>query len=278
MRFVSVSMISVLSSLVLLGCGVEDEGSTEPSAEESADAADVALGSTTQAVTWSGSTYSCTGGACYTDLGLSANRTCFLGGIYGSLHEAGVSIFRYADGHYKLRIGTPDGQKLSATAICISGATNLIQKYWSGGDAATAIGGTVTSTRRCFLTQIENNVVNRGFDNTGDYARVWKDSVGNWFLGGSLSGGATSTAGAVCIDVPSDRGTWGIVANAGAGNTVAFDVAEDTGGVVCGLTKLGGNFTTNSFSDGLGLDYNAGTHFWNVKAINGKQATIHCVR
>jgi hypothetical protein len=280
MRVYSVSMISVLSSLVLLGCGVEDEDSAGLMADESADAqADApALGSTQQAVSWSGSTHSCTGGTCYVDFGVTTNRTCFLGGIYGSLNDASASILRYADGRFKLRLGSPAGQRIAATAICVSGNTNTAEGFWTGGNAATPITGTVTATRRCFLTQIDNNVVVRGFDTTSDYARVWKDSAGKWYVGGSLSGGAGTRASAVCIDVPGDHGTWGIVSNPGAGNTVAFDLAEDIGGVACGLTKLGGNFTTNSTSDGLGVDYNAGTRFWNIKAINGKQAAASCVR
>ena len=89
---------------------------------------------------------------------------------------------------------------------------------------------------------------------------------------------ANASAAAVCVDVPADYGTWGIVSNPGAGNTVSFDLAEDLGGVACGLTKLGGSFITNSTSDGLGVNYNAGTRFWNVTAVNGKQAAASCVR
>jgi hypothetical protein len=281
MRVFSVSMVSVLSSLMLLACGVEEEDSAGELGDDSADVDDATggkLGTVEQSVVWGGTTQTCSGGTCYFDYGVTAGRTCYLAGLWGSLNDASASILGYADGRYKLRLGVPVGQRLNATVICIGTKTNFREGFWTGGNAATPINGTVTASRRCFLTQIDNNVSVRGFDTTSDYARVWKDGAGNWYLGGSLSGGAGTRAAAACVDVPADYGLWGIVSNPGAGNTVAFDLAEDTGGVACGLTKLGGNFTTNSTSDGLGIEYNAGTRFWGIKAVNGKQAAAICVK
>jgi hypothetical protein len=277
MRFSSLSAFQVACGLALFGCGVQDVGAPGEVPDDGAE--DVALGETEQSVAWTaGSFHSCTTGTCFVDLGPSSDRTCFLAGIWGSLSNASASILSYADGRVRLRLGTPVGQRIGAMAMCVAGNTHAIDAFWTAGHAATPINGTVTSSRRCFLTEIDNNVSVRGFDNTTDFARVWKDSSGQWFLGGSVASSAGTRAAATCVDIPDDMGTWGIVAGAGAGNTVGFDLAENVGGVVCGLTKLGGNFTTNSLSDGLGIDYDAGTRLWNIKAVNGKQATAICVR
>lgn len=270
MRFSSV----FAASLALAACGVE---APEEAADGPAETEDVTLGQTEQDLSWVLATpHSCTGSACYFDLGPTTDRTCFLSGLWGSMSSGSASVLTYADGRYKLRIGAPVGRTITAFATCIAATSHRIEGFWTGGHAATPINGTVTSTRRCFLSEIDNNVTTRGFDTTSDYAQVWKDGSGQWYIGGSLSGGSNARAAATCVDVPNDNGLWGIVAN--PGGDVGFDLAENVGGVACGLTKLGGNFTTNSGSDGLGINYNAGTRFWNIRAVNGKQATTICVR
>ncbi|MBK7540082.1 MAG: hypothetical protein IPI49_32950 [Myxococcales bacterium] len=261
------------SVFALMGCAMEEEG-TEPT--DLGVSQDDALAETEQAVSATGLYhYQCTTGNCAFDLGTTTGRSCFLGGISGSLDQGGATIYAIVGGTYRLSLIHAPGQRIGATAVCVAPKTNAITASWRGGQSATPINGTVTSSRRCFLTGISNTSgYVRGFDTASDYAQVWKDPNGQWFLGGSLAGGADTWASAVCLDLPVDQGIWGIVA--GAGSTVGFNLAYNSNGVACGLSKLGGKFLTNSFSDKLGIDYDAGTRYWNIKAVNSKQATAVC--
>lgn len=258
------------TAFALGGCAMDAEGSEVDPLD------DQTLADTEQAVSAFGVFhYQCTSGNCAFDLGSTTGRSCFLGGISGSLDEGGATIYPIVGGTYRLSLIHAPGQRIGATAVCVAPKTNAITASWRGGQPATPINGTVTSSRRCFLTGVSNvSGSNRGFDTASDYAEVWKDSSGQWFLGGSLASGADSWVSAVCLDLPVDQGIWGIVA--GSGSTVGFNLAYNSSGVACGLKKLGGRFLTNSFSDKLGIDYNSGTRYWNITAVNSKQATAIC--
>lgn len=268
------TLLAATSSVFALGgCAMDAEG-TEVDPLGAPD--DETLAETEQAVSATGLYhYQCTSGNCSFDLGTTTGRSCFLGGISGSLDDGSATIFAAVGGIYRLSLIHAPGQRIGATAVCVSPKTNAVTASWRGGQPATPINGTVTSSRRCFLTGISNVSGSvRGFDTASDYAEVWKDPSGQWFLGGSLSGGADSWVSAVCLDLPVDQGIWGIVA--GSGSTVGFNLAYNSNGVACGLKKLGGRFLTNSFSDKLGIDYDAGTRYWNITAVNSKQATAIC--
>ena len=49
-------------------------------------------------------------------------------------------------------------------------------------------------------------------------------------------------------------------------------------GWACGIKKLGGHFTTNSYDDGVWIGYNNGISMWELNAVNGKQTTTDCVK
>lgn len=279
------SMASMISLLALGGCAVDgaEAGDEEAETANGTDASDLgdalpATGEVHQAVSAIGFyEYYCSSGTCNFDIGSTTGRTCFLGGIWGSLAGGGsASIYPIVGGTYRLHLHHGTAQKIGARAICISGTTNLTRASWRGGDAATQIHGTVTSKRRCFLDGISNESGDyTGFDTSSDYAKVWKDSAGKWYVGGSLSGLADSFVTATCVDIPTDRGLWGIVAN--PGGSVGFNTAYNaSGGVACGLNKIGGKFTTASYSDGLDVNYNSGTRYWDISAVNDKQGETVC--
>jgi hypothetical protein len=266
-----VSVLAATSALALAGCGVEEEDGAELDAEGLGELADV----TQEVASTSISTHACSTIDCSFDLGSSSNRTCFLGGIWGSLDQGAADIYPIVGGTYRLRLRHTVGQTVTARAICISGSTNQARASWRGGQPATPIYGTITANRRCFIAGVSNQSGDvRGFDTASDYAEVWKDSSGRWFLGGSLSGSADTFVSTVCVDIPADYGLWGIVA--GAGGTAGFNLAYNDGGVVCGFKKLGGKFTSSASGDGIGLAYNSGNRYWSVSAVNSKQATLIC--
>ena len=48
--------------------------------------------------------------------------------------------------------------------------------------------------------------------------------------------------------------------------------------MACALSGIGGNFDANSFTDGVSVDYNSGTRYWEMTVINGKRGWGNCVR
>jgi hypothetical protein len=281
-------MASMISALALGGCAVDGAEAGDEAAvldDDASDASDAdsvaqlpATGEVRQAVSAIGFyDYYCSSGTCNFDIGSTTGRTCFLAGVWGTLAGGAASIYPIIGGTYRLHLNHLPFQRIGARAICISGTTNRTTASWRGGQTATQIRGTVTSQRRCFINGVSNESGDtNGFDTGSDYTQVWKDSAGKWYLGGSMSGLADPYVSAVCVDVPTDRGLWGIVAN--PGGTVNFNTAYNaSGGVACGLNKLGGKFTTPSFSDGVDVGYNSGTRYWDITAVNDKQAQTTCV-
>lgn len=271
MKSLSFSAVMLASSLSLLGC-VGDEAATDgtdPTTEDGADA----LGEVKQEVAAYGLwNYGCTSAFCNYDIGTQTGRTCFLGGVSGDLRD-GYAIVSRLNGRFRLELRAATNKTVGATAICISGNTNLTTASWKAGLPAKQILGTVTSTRRCFLSGLFNANAVDGFDNAGDFAEVWKDTNGNWWLGGNQAGGGDPNAYATCVDIPASAGVWGIVAP--SSGTASFNMASNPGGIACGLTKAGGPLTGGG-SDGVNIAYNSGTHFWTFTASNSKQGQALC--
>jgi hypothetical protein len=48
--------------------------------------------------------------------------------------------------------------------------------------------------------------------------------------------------------------------------------------VACLLSGVGGPFTRSDFSDGVSIDYNSGTRYWEMTVTNGKRGWGNCVR
>lgn len=281
----SFSLIALaLSSFSLVACMSADADDAGDAADEvaAADAADAPADKLEtgevrqQLAAWGIVGYSCAGTgayttACYHDLDTIVGRTCFLAAVGGDLRDGGVSVVRL-NGNWRLEMYAAPGKTVSANAVCISGATNTTNATWTGGTAAKEIGGTVTSKRRCFLTNILNlNTTYNGFDNPSDYGKVWKDSAGKWWIGGSIAGSGTPLVGAICMDPPSYHSVWGIVGPA------SFPMATDVTDVACGLTRIGGQYTGVA-SDYLNINYNFGVHDWTFTASANKNGTADCVR
>lgn len=229
-----------------------------------------------QLAAWGIGGYSCYGSgtyttACYQNMDTIVGRTCFLSGVGGDLRDGAVSVVRL-NGNWRLEMFAAPGKTVSAGVTCISGATNITNATWTGGTAAKEITGTVTSKRRCFITNVMNlNSTYNGFDNSADYGKVWKDSAGKWWLGGSIVGSGTPLVGAICVDVPSYHSIWNII---GAGS---FTAATGVTNVACGLTKVGGQYIGGA-SDSLNINYSFGVHDWIFSAGANKFGTSDCVQ
>ncbi|WP_375760939.1 hypothetical protein [Corallococcus exercitus] len=266
--------------LFAVGCGGDpmmDEAAANAAVTEAAAPAapeDASLATSEQGVALGGTYWwgTAANGLTSTAIGTSTNRTCFLTGVQGNLKGtswAGVGVFQYA-GNWEIFVNQSNGKALSSGVQCINTATNRTPEVsWYDGQAAKLLGA-VTADRRCFLTQVE---AAGGFTANADYARVWNDGY-NWYLGGNL--GAAGGARAVCVDVPSDAGGWLWI----AGNPGSFthNLAYNPGGVACMLSGIGGNFSTSNYTDGVSIDYNSGTRYWEMTVSNSKRGWGNCVK
>jgi hypothetical protein len=254
-------------ALVALGC----VGSPD------ADAATESVGASSEAFSgyW-GYSYGTTGNAVI-DIGSSTDRTCFLTGVTARPStNAEVSILPDGSQDWVLTVD-PNYQGMGgAFASCVgsaAGRTPVV--YWAGGPAKNL--GAVTASRRCFLTAVRMEL---GFNQDGDYVRIFTgldaNGVNSWWLGGVQSSqDSYVSAGAVCIDVSGDDGSW--VYQAGDIGTTTIPLAYNPGGVDCFLTGIGGRFVTGNWNDGVFITNQVGINQFTLTTVNGKTGWANCV-
>jgi len=271
MKSTIIASLVATAALAGAGCAI-DEAGDEPG-DEPAD--EVLTGQTQQEVSSFGIwNWGCSSGPCALDLGVITGRTCFLAGVWGNLQPSSggysqVQVIQ-SGGHWGLQI-VPAGNPLGGTAVCIPGTT-VKQGSWFSGAAETNLGS--GAQRRCFLSGVINI---DGMTNWTDYLRV-RQVAGTWFLGGNIPAGKDTRAAAICVDVPTAGGDFGMVVSDGFSNLHAAVQDNNPWGWACGLKKLGGHFTTNAWNDGVWLEYNNGISMWELNGVNGKQATVSCVK
>ncbi|HZI14188.1 MAG TPA: hypothetical protein VE153_27720 [Myxococcus sp.] len=265
-------MLAVPLAAFAVGCGGEPlDETTEPAAGGEA------VAQTEQAVGLGGSYWWGTSNNGYTSttIGTATNRTCFLAGVFGNLQPAATGSWLSAGtfmnaGNWVIFVNHYASKALATSVHCINTAANRTPEVsWYQGGAAKLLGA-ATAQRRCFLTGVDGA---GGFKSTSDHVRVWNDGT-NWWLGGNLSG--QGGASALCVDLPEDHGGWLWV----AGNPGGFteNLAYNPGGVACLLSGVGGPFTRSDYSDGVSIDYNSGTRYWEMTVTNGKRGWGNCVR
>lgn len=267
--------LSPLLSLILAcaGCAAEADTATGSADNEAGNEAQTA-----QAVGLSGgySWGTTTNGFVSTSIGTGSGRTCFLTGLTGNLgaglsDETEAGVFLDSAGTWDIFTFHYASEALNSTAQCINAATNRTdEKSWFQGSNATWLASAADPKLRCFLTYVDGN---GGFARDSDYVRIWNDGA-NWWLGGSISGGGG--AGAVCVDVNADYGSWEWVAGDPGGFTA--NLAYNPGGVACLLTGVGGHFTANDWNDGVKITYNGGILTWQMSVVNGKAGWATCVQ
>ncbi|RKH10371.1 hypothetical protein D7Y13_23360 [Corallococcus praedator] len=274
--------LAVPFALLAAGCGAELDGQglpedVQPEAAVAADAPEslaqveqgVALGGTY----WWGTSNN--GNTTYT-IGTTTGQTCFLTGVQGNLKPTVAGNWSSAGtymsgGNWFVYVNHNNSKALGTGVQCLATSTGRTAEVtWRQGTAAKLLGA-VTADRRCFLTRLEAST--GAFTTGDDEVKVWNDGL-NWYLGGDLSG--TGGGRAMCVDVPTGQGSW--LWGSGYGGGFTENLAYNPGGVACLLTGLGGPMTTSSFTDGVSIDYNSGTRYWEMTVVNGKRGYASCVK
>jgi hypothetical protein len=236
--------------------------------------------------------FGCAGNCGSTDLGTTTGRTCFIAGIRGNLAPTSSVFISSSGGHWWLNVSPNASNTLWADATCLSSATNRVGEFVQTGNGTTTIAAGATGTRKCYLTRVASNIgAQRAFLLDSDHVRVIKKADGTWDLTVSQQQFASATVGAMCVDVP----TLVVAALEQApDNSVVTDfVTADTINTACALRGVGGQFATNSSTDGARIeplsatpdmavgphDMGSGTNGpgWWVEAHNGKSAWYACV-
>jgi hypothetical protein len=260
--------IVMAAGFAAAGCAVEDGSDVGPVGEAAQEVSSFGI--------WS---WGCASAPCSLDLGTATNRTCFLAGVWGNLQHAGtysqVDVVRAPNITGQLRWGlqvVANSQPLGGTAVCIPGAV-AATGTWANGAAEVNLGAG-NASRRCFLSSVRNT---NGFTAASDFVRVRKVGT-SWFVGGNQQPGRGVVASAVCVDVPSATGDFGLVAGEGSSFLDRPVVDNNPSGWACGLRLIGGHFTANNYGDGVWLGYNNGISQWQASAVNGKSLTAYCVK
>lgn len=263
-------LVPLLTPFVALGCLDSDDLVFDTDLEE-----------TTQEVSGTlVNTYTCSS-SCSFFLGMTTSEgVCFLGGVRGRVGadpHFSAHVLANSSGHYQLRLDSyaTSGQTITATTVCVSPAANVRLGEWSTYDGVPSIQiPNTTASSKCFLAGFTADGAMTSYN---DSVRTWRSASGTWFLGGSAaSGNGYLSARAVCFDA-SDRGTWSW-GQGSSGTTTGNLASNSTGGVACGLTELGGNYTTGSGSDGVHVGYNSATARWVWTFKNFKHAHAACIK
>ena len=261
--------ILVCVSLVLAGC--MDDGDTVD---------DPVLGTTAQDITHNnGTQYNCPTGTCTFTLTSALNQMCFLRGVYGDLWRFGsVKVARGRSFSWVLTIQAPQNNNLRVTTECVTvsgpvtSALFHTQTYQGGWGVYHG-----TSTSRCFLSEV-----------TEGYGDAFNDFTTNFYIARtpgtndltmyppSFPQGAEVTLGMQCAEIPSLVGDWSW--GNGTNTTVTQPPLITSGGSTkaCGLTGIGGIFSTQSTSDGIETQYSDPQWGWYISPWKG--IYVECVQ
>jgi hypothetical protein len=265
-------MKAILWSLVVwsfAGC-MEMEGSPE-------------LGATEQAVTtpWV-TTHSCATGAC-TDMTISGSgaSVCFITELDGDLaHEGSARIHKGFGSVWFLDILSPNNNNIQVRTACINlrGTDPQTLVRWSSQSQHNPVFHGTANTR-CFLSEVtaNNTAAFTTFDNNFFIANQQPGPFDYMVLGAFPSSpGANVTIGMECFATPSLLA--GLAYGNGSPNPVnnTLLTGADAQGAVCGLTGLGGLFSTPSTLDGI-RTYKFDTS-WGWEASGWKGIWGQCVR
>jgi len=239
------------------------------------------LGDTEQAVTTPGVTsHTCASGSC-PNLVISGSgaSVCFLTELDGDLaHGGSVRIHKGFGSAWFLDITSPSNNNIKVGTACInlrSGNSPTLVTWSSQSQHNPVHHGTASS--RCFLSEVTANNTSAflAFD-TSFFIANQQPGPFDYGVLGTFPSGANVTIAMECFGTPSVLA--GLAYGNGSpnpvnGTLVTGDTAQD---VVCGLTGLGGLFSTASTSDGI-RTYRSGTA-WGWEASAWKGIFGQCVR
>lgn len=241
------------------------------------------LGAAEQAVTTPWVTnHTCGSGSC-TDMVISGNgaSVCFITELDGDLaHGGSARIHKGFGSVWYLDIISPSNNNIKVGTACInlrSGNPQTLVTWSSQSQHNPVYHGTASS--RCFLSEVtaNNTAAFLTFDTSFFIANQQPGQYDYGVLGAFPSApGANVTIAMECFGAPSLLA--GLAYGNGSPNPVnntlvTGDSAQD---VVCGLTGLGGMFSTASTTDGI-RTYRSGTS-WGCEASGWKGIWGQCVR
>lgn len=255
----------IVSSCALAGCmALEDS----PALEDTEQAV------TTPVITIS----SCASGACSNRVISGAGASvCFFTEIDGDLaHGGSVRIHKGFGSVWFLDMLSPSNNNLRVVTACINlRSPQTLVGFSSQSQTEPVYHGTANS--RCFLSEVTANNTSAflGFD-TSFFIANRPSGPNDYGVLGVFPSGADVSIAMECFETPSvlaglafGNGT----SHAVNGTLVTGDTAQN---VVCGLTGLGGVFSSPSTSDGI-RTYRSGTT-WGWEASPWKGIWGQCVQ
>lgn len=253
----------LISSLIVSSLGFVGCAEPEPSP---------ALEDTDQAVTTPHVTVStCASGSC-PNLVISGTgaSVCFFTEIDGDLaHGGSARIHKGFGSVWFLDLLSPSNNNLKVVTACINLRASPTLVTWSSQSQSNPVfHGTASS--RCFLSEVSVNNTSAflRFD-TSFFIANQQPGPSDYGVLGEFPSGSDVTIGMECFSTPSVLA--GLAYGNGTpskafGTLVTGDTAQN---VVCGLTGLGGMFSTPSTSDGVRV-YRSGTTWgWEAEAWKG---------
>ena len=277
-----IGMLAV-TGLVLSGC-VTDETDSVPEDEEEVGEASQEI--TDWMYTWHSANFD---DGFELDLGSSADKTCFLAGVKGSLKgwsswsSSSYTVARAevvnTGGHWKVRTGFGNGAGVAAKVACISETANRVSfgATFSGNNDISTSFAAVTPKRRCFITGIRGrghgwtSFVNEQ-PNPPPGVSIFSDGINFRFTGNVVDhsdGTWSAYATAVCVDV--DDGAdqvWTL--NGPQTKTLS------SGDFACGFERISGVFTDPVSVTGLEL-FHSGSPTWQGTAADDYIGRVRCV-
>lgn len=262
--------VLVVSSFAFAGCMDTEDPEDSP-----------ALGATEQAVTTPNVTsHTCASGSCLNlTISGSGASVCFITELDGDLaHGGSARIHKGFGSVWFLDILSPSNNNIKVGTACINlrGLNPQTLVTWSSQSQHNPIyHGTANS--RCFLSEVTVNNTSAflAFD-TSFFIANQQPGPSDYGVLGVFPSGANVTIAMECFGTPS------VLAGLAYGNgtpnpvngiLVTGDTAQD---VVCGLTGLGGTFSTASTTNGI-RTYRSGTT-WGWEASGWKGIWGQCVR
>lgn len=254
------------ASLVLVGC--MNEG--DPDGE-------LALGTTAQDITHHDglNQYPCPSGTCQFTLTTALNQMCFLRGVYGDLYRFGsVKVAKASRGvGWTLTMQSPQNNNLVAKTECVtvSGAVDTVN-FDTQGAWGVHHG---TSTSRCFLSEVtEGN--GEAFNDFSTNFYIGRNGNDQTIYPPTFPSGSQVWLGMQCASIPSLVGDWS--SGNGTNTTVTTPTLITSGGSTkaCGVTGIGGIFTTQSTTDGIEVLPSFSQWGWNISPWKG--VYVECVQ
>jgi hypothetical protein len=216
----------------------------------------------------------CSSGAC-SNISISGTGAdvCFFTEIDGDLARGGSARIHKGFGSvWFLDILSPNNNNIRVVTACINlsgrGNTATLVNWSSQSQHNPIFHGTASS--RCFLSEVTTNNTSAFLDfNTSFFIANQQPGPNDYGVFGVFPSGANVTIGMECFSTPSLL--WGLAYGNGTpnkafGGLVSGDTAQN---MVCGLTGLGGTFSTPSITDGVRV-YRTGTAWeWEAEAWKG---------